>query len=131
MLTLKSSKKGINSLDLKDLGSDWVLGHALDEFNFIQFLILVLVSLEEYLRHSHGHVHVSSVHPNLDEKGHHIEQLFNTDVAVTIFIKEVEHLSEIVLSLAITEEVDKQGYAVDWNGAVCLLNISNLLNKSI
>merc|ERR1712098_198137 len=60
-----------------------------------------------------------------------VEQLTDTDGAIAICVKKVEHLSKIVLSLPITEQIDKHCNRVDWNGSVSLLYISNLLNKHI
>merc|ERR1719334_1639210 len=54
-----------------------------------------------------------------------------SDMTMAICVKKVEHLSKIILSLPITEQVNKHCNRVDWNGSVSLLYISNLLDKHI
>ena len=64
------------------------------KFNFGQLVILVDVTQGEDLSHGLGHVHVASVHTKLDEEGHHVKELVNTDVSIAIFIKQLEHLRD-------------------------------------
>ena len=54
---------------------------------FRQFLILVRISSLEHFCHGLGHVHVASVHPDLDEEGHHVEKFCYADVTIAILIK--------------------------------------------
>ena len=64
------------------------------KFNFGQLVILVDVTQGEDLSHGLGHVHVASVHTKLNEEGHHVQQLLNTDIAIPIFIKQFKHLGK-------------------------------------
>ena len=47
------------------------------------------------------------------EEGHHVEQLVDADRPVAVLVKEVEDAEQVVLSLAITEEVEQHAQAVE------------------
>ena len=64
----------------------------LNKLQFAEFVILVHVSFLEDFRHDHGHVHVTRVHPDLDEEGHHVKKLLNADIPIAILVKQIEHL---------------------------------------
>ena len=94
MLLLKCIYESVNSLHGEDLGHDRVRLHALDKLHLAQLVVLVHVTEREHLSHRLGHVDIACVHAELDEEGHHVEELVNTDVSIAIFIKQLEHLRD-------------------------------------
>ena len=66
----------------------------LNKFHFRQLLVSVDITDGEHLRHGLGHVHIAGVHAELDEEGHHVQQLINADVAITVLVKQFKHLKE-------------------------------------
>ena len=48
-----------------------------------------------------------------DEECHHVEQLVDADRPVAVLVKEVEDAEQVVLGLAVAEEVEQHAHAVE------------------
>ena len=67
-----------------------------NELLFVEFVVLILVAFLEDLSHGGCHVHIASIHSNLNEEGHHVEELLDADVIVAVLVKQVEHLNYLI-----------------------------------
>ena len=47
------------------------------------------------------------------EEGHHVEQLVDADGPVAVLVEEVEDAEQVVLGLAVAEEVEQHAHAVE------------------
>ena len=50
---------------------------------------------------------------NLDEERHHVEELVNADGAVAVLVEEIEDAEQVVLGLAVAEQVEQHAHAVE------------------
>ena len=90
----------------------------------------LLVSSLEHLGHHGGHVDLARVgackkmlskastgggkmFTNLDEERHHVEELVNADGAVAVLVEEIEDAEQVVLGLAVAEQVEQHAHAVE------------------
>ena len=50
---------------------------------------------------------------NLDEERHHVEELVNADGAVAVLVEQIEDAEQVVLGLAVAEQVEQHAHAVE------------------
>ena len=50
---------------------------------------------------------------NLDEERHHVEELVDADGAVAVLVEEIEDAEQVVLGLAVAEQVEQHAHAVE------------------
>ena len=50
---------------------------------------------------------------DLDEERHHVEELVNADGAVAVLVEEIEDAEQVVLGLAVAEQVEQHAHAVE------------------
>ena len=65
-----------------------------------------------------GFVKSSSSHPQenptyFNEEGHHVEKLVDADGSVAVLVEEVEDAEQVVLGLAVAEQVEQHAHAVE------------------
>merc|ERR1719312_1209226 len=103
-----------------------MLLHSLNKLDLRELLILVDVADGDDLSHSLGHVHIACVHTQLNEECHHTEQFLNADIAITILIKQFEHLCQVLIHRTIREPKEKHRNSEHGNCPISLLHIPQL-----
>ena len=127
MPATNSALVSLSSLFLKTV----VLAHHPLWFSFGSLCLgSLLVSSLEHLGHHGGHVDLARVgackkmsskasnrggkmFTNLDEERHHVEELVNADGAVAVLVEEIEDAEQVVLGLAVAEQVEQHAHAVE------------------
>merc|ERR1712080_268656 len=83
---------------------------------------MISICFLEYFSHGCGQVHIILLAlSNLDEHGHNLVKFFQADMIVTIGIEQVENTSQVVFSLASTEQVQKDHSVGHGNFAIVFL----------
>merc|ERR1712127_14457 len=122
---LEGGQESVNSFHLQKTADHRMAHHSLHKLMLSELVIIIPVPRLEHLCHHGGQVHGTTVSPYFNEESHHVEEFFNIYGAVTILVKKVEHLAEVVFSFTITEEIEEQSNGVNRGLSIRLFHICN------